>query len=437
MSTSHYLTVVAVDERGGTLHTSSVKLTGSSAVSRSFIVKGAARNALSGLTPGKYELRVSFTDRPDFVLPLSLSKESTGLVPTFVGSPPTCCPHIQRTSEGTAGATDVVFTLPLTLSKAHSEVILVAGWDYSGGANNVAYCESYRDDLASGVTHRTGVKTSITPRIDASTVVTFFDFKTGTRSRMLKSASGWSTMDSVLQGAVATHLGDYKLPANVRKRYLDDSISIKHVYDYITELGSKAPDALREFHIFSHAWAGGPILVETYEDALYDEGGARATQRDPHDKDPRTKDFGAINMPRLKDFQAAFAADAVAKVWGCMATHAYRNLIRATAQTKSDADTLSVDWDGKNISMTTAQAKKYLRQDIMGSTYMAQLSSTLGGKAKVYGAPPGMGADLRTVKVGKKNHNYMYVNNTTYKREYEFLRKAFGVVPDDTGYILF
>jgi hypothetical protein len=437
MSASHHLAVVALDESGGALNVSSMKLTAGSLVSRALVPGGAARNALSGLNPGKHELRVSFSDRPDFVFPLSLVKEPAGLAPSFAESPPACCPLIQRTTEGTAGATKVVFTLTITLAKTHSEVILVAGWDYSGGANNVAYCESYRDDLSSGTTHRTGAKANITKRIDNSTVVTFFDFKTGIRLRMVKGSSGWFEMDGVLQGTVNTHLGHYKTSANVRKRYLDDSISIKHVYDYIITLGAKAPASLREFHIFSHAWAGGPILVETYEDAAYDAGGAHSHLRDPHDKDPRIKDFDPSNMPRLKDFKAAFAPNSIAKIWGCMATHAYRNLIRAAAQAKNDADTISFDWDGSSVSMTAAQAKKYLQQDIMGNTYMARLSAAIGGGTKVYGAPPGMGADLRTVKVGKKNHNYMYVNSFTYKREYDFLRKAFKMVPDDTGYIPF
>jgi hypothetical protein len=323
------------------------------------------------------------------------------------------------------------------LAKYHSEVVLVAGWDYSGGANNAAYCENYRDDLYTGTTYRTGAKTNITKRIDDATVVTVFDFKTGNRVRSMKGSSGWVEMDRVLQGTVKTHLGHYKTPANARKRYLDNSISIKHVYDYITELGTKAPASLREFHVFSHAWAGGPILVETYEAPLYDEGGAREAQRDPNDKDPRLKDFDPLNMPRLKDFKAAFASDAIAKIWGCMATTIYRNLIRATAQAKSDAEKISFDWVSGKETTTAGGAKKYLQQTIMRNTYMARLSAAVGGGLKVYGAPPGMGADLRTVPVGGKNRNYMYVNSLTYKREFDFLRKAFGVVPDDTGYILF
>ncbi|WP_257455891.1 hypothetical protein [Archangium lipolyticum] len=437
MSASHQLEVSAIDESGSTLSLSSAKLKSATAMGLRKGSGSAFVIPLSGLSPGKHELCLSFADRPEFVFPLSLVKESTGLTPRFEGAPPVCCPRIEKSIDTSGGATKHVFNLTFRLAKSHSEVLLVAGWDFSGGANNIAYCESYRDDLYTGTTYRTGAKANITKRIGDATVVTTFDFKTGNRSRAMKGSSGWFEMDRVLQGTVKTHLGNYKTPANVQKRYLDNSISIKHVYDYIIELGSKAPGALKEFHIFSHAWAGGPILVETYEAPLYDDGGARAAQRDPNDKDPRLKDFDPINMPRLKEFKAAFASDAIAKVWGCMATTIYRNLIRAIALAKSDTEKISFDWVSGKETLPAGDAKKYLQQTIMRSTYMARLSAAVGGGLKVYGAPPGMGADLRSVPAGGKTHNYMYVNNFTYKREFDFLRKALGTVPDDTGYILF
>lgn len=437
MAATHYLEVVAVDERGAALTMSTVKLTSGLSVTRALVTGGIARAALVGLIPGKYALCISFVDRPDFVLPLTLSKEADGPVPTFAQPAPSCCPNIQRTVEDTGGTEKAVFTLTLTLAKAHAEVILVAGWDYSGGANNVAYCDSYREDLYAGNTHRTGAKTTIPKRIDDATVVTIFDFKAGERIRTVKSASGWFELDRVLQGKVKTHLGSYSVPANTRKRHDDDAISITHVYDYIVELGAKAPGAVKEFHIFSHAWAGGPILVESYQDAAYAPGGRLETQRDPRDKDPRLKDFDPVNMPRLKGFKAAFAVNSTVKVWGCMATTAYRNLIRATALARSDTDTITYDWDGTSHTSTAAKAKKYLRDNILKYNYMALLSAALGGSAKVYGAPPGMGADLRAIHVGRKTFNYMHVNGNTYRREYDFLKTALGLVPDDTGYLLF
>jgi len=437
MGTSHHLVVVATDGLGGALSLSSVVLKQGTSVSQAFSSGSPFQAPLSGLAKGKYELWLSFSDRPDHVFPLSLVSKPTGLAPQFAGASPLCCSLAETTTELTVGETERVFTLTFKLGNTHSEVILVAGWDYKGGANNVAYCESCRDDLYSGTTHRTGIKTNITKRIDDATVVTFFDFKTGDRLRMVKGSSGWFEMDRVLQGTVKTHLGYYKAPASMQKRYLDDSISVKHVYDYIADLGAKASGALREFHIFSHAWAGGPILLETYEGPMYDAGGALEAQRDPHDKDPRTKDFDLVNMPRLNHFKAAFAPDAVAKIWGCMDTHAYRNLIRAASKAASDATPISFDWEGTTANVTAGEAKQYLTDVIMANTYMAKLMTAVGGGVKVYGAPPGMGANLRAVLVGKKTQNYMYVNSLTYKLEFSFLRTAFGKVPDDTGYILY
>ncbi|MFY0581963.1 hypothetical protein ACN28S_53690 [Cystobacter fuscus] len=186
-----------------------------------------------------------------------------------------------------------------------------------------------------------------------------------------------------------------------------------------------------------NAWAGGPILVETYEGAAYAVGGAQQTRRDPNDKDPRLKDFALVNMPLLKDFKAAFATGAIAKIWGCMATTAYRNLLRAIAKAKSDSESISFEWNKATKKMTAADAKKYFQDSILEYNYMAQLSTAVGGGLKVYGAPPGMGADLRAVPVGGKKHHHMYINRLTYALEYTTLNKLFGRVPDDTGYILF
>jgi hypothetical protein len=437
MPATHHLEVVAVDEKGAALNVSTVTLTSGLAVSRSVAVSGAARIALSGVNPGRGQVCLSFMDRPDFILPLTFEKGMDGPVPTFPKEAPLCCPAIQRSTETALGGVKVLFTLTLTLASAHSEVVLVAGWDYSGGARNDAYCDTCREDLYAGSTHRTGVKTTIPKRIDASTVVTLFDFKTGERSRAVKSASGWFELDRVLQGTVKPNVAKYSDPLNQRRRHDDDAISILHIYDYIADLGLDAPGTLREFHIFSHAWAGGPLLANTNEDADYRSGGTSAALRDPGDKDPRLKDFDPVNMPRLADLRAAFATDSVVKVWGCLATTAYRNLIRATAAAKSDTATVTYDWDGTKITKTAGESKKYLRDAILKYNYMAKLSAAIGGRAKVYGAPPGMGANLRAVPVGKKTFNYMYVDGTIYKLEYNFLKSAMGLVPDDTGYLLF
>ncbi|NNB89066.1 hypothetical protein HRD49_22255 [Corallococcus exiguus] len=434
MPATHHLAVVAVDKRGVALTVRTVTLTSGLSVRRAVVAADGARFALSGLNPGKHEVCLSFSDRPDFVLPLTFVKEADGPVPTFSHPAPFCCPTIRKTVESAKGTAKTVFTLTLTLAKVHSEVILVAGWDYSGGANNVAYCESYREDLYAGTTHRTGTKKTIPKRIDDTTVVTVFDFKSGERSRAVKSASGWFEVDRVLQGKVKTHLGKFKVAANVQKRHDDDSISIRHIYDYVSELGTRAPGALREFHIFSHAWAGGPLLVETYEDAAYET----VVHRDPRDKDPRFKDFAPVNMPRLKDFRAAFAADAIVKVWGCLAVDDYRNLVRALSLVRTDTEKVTVPaLDGTMTPMAAADAKKYLRNDILKFNYMSKLSAALGGRVKVYGAPPGMGANLRAIPVGKKVFNYMYVDGATYKREYDFFKKTMRLVIDDTGYLLF
>lgn len=437
MPTIPYLAVSISDESGTPLSVSAIVLRSGLTVRRTFSSTSPLRAPLSGLATGKYHLSIALTGRPEYVFPFSLVNQRTGLTPRFEKDSPACCSLTQSSVATSSGDTEQVFTLAFTFGKAHSEVVLVAGWDYSGGADNVAYCETCRDDLYSGTTYRVGVKQNITKRINNATVVTFFDFKTGDRLRMVKGSSGWFEMDRVPQGSVKTHLGYYSSATSLRKRYLDDSISIKHVYDYIADIGSSAPGALRELHIFSHAWAGGPVLVNTDEAPAYQPGGADEGLRDPNDKDPRLKDFDLVNMPRLRDFKAAFAADAIAKIWGCLAAQAYRNLIRATSRATSDTTTISYDWDGSTVTMTAGEARDFLQRDILTNTYAARLAAAVGGGLKAYGAPPGMGADLRAVSVGKKKHNYMYVNTFTYKSEFAYLRRALGLVPDDTGYILY
>lgn len=441
MPPSHHLAVTVSDESGKPLSVKSIVLKSGSAVSRSFSSQSPYRASVSSLPPQQYALCISFADRPEHVFPLSLVKQSTGLAPTFGENSPACCSLTRRSINLPNGETELTFTLSFTLGRAHSEAVLVSGWDYKGGARNRLYSESHRDDLYSGATYRTGAKASISKRINDATIVTLFDFETGHRLRMLKGSSAWFEMDRTLQGKIKTHTGYYKSDANARKRYLDDSISITHVYDYVSELGASAPGSLREFHIFSHAWAGGPVLANTHEDPIYKPRGTHEGQRDPHDKDPRTKDFNPVNMPRLDDFAAAFPTDATVKIWGCMYTPSYRNLIRATAQATSDTMKISYDWidaEGTTTKTTTARkAKEYIRDTLLKSTYMARLSAAVGRGVVAYGAPPGMGADLRAIPVGKKTRSYMYINTFTYKAEFAFLRRTFGLVPDDTGYIAY
>jgi len=71
---------------------------------------------------------------------------------------------------------------------------------------------------------------------------------------------------------------------------------------------------------FGHGYAGGPILVNSWERPEYKAGGAKALERDPFDKDGRVKDFNSTNMPlqRWRNIRNAFHTDGFCWLWGCV-----------------------------------------------------------------------------------------------------------------------
>lgn len=422
---------VAKDDTGAALAPTSVELRqGTSSHAFGDVAGQGLSLDLGAVAPGAYSLVVTLPNRPELPLAVGVKTAKTGKLVYFRGrSPAAAALSSQSVSAGPAKSR-TLHVIELTLGKSHEEVVLVAGWDYSGGANNALYAKTWRDDLYAGETHVTGSKTTITRVVHDFTVVTLFDFKTGLRTRWLKGRSDWHELDSVLQGTVPTHTASYKTPANTQKRHDDDSISIVHVYDYIIELGAAAPRSLMRFDIFSHAWAGGPILANTDQDEEFATG-ARHTERDPGDKDGRDKDFTSTNMPRRADFRKAFASDGVAKVWGCFATTDYRRLIRGAAQAPDETTLFTVRTSEGEVEVTGERVKNFFRVRLLPETYMGQMAMTAG--ITVYGAPPGMGADLRAV--GKKN--YMFVNQSVYRLEYGWYKDALGLEPDESGHIPF
>jgi hypothetical protein len=107
-------------------------------------------------------------------------------------------------------------------------------------------------------------------------------------------------------------------------------MSITDIYAAVRAIGSSDPGTLFEFSFFSHAWYGGPILVNSFDDGFLDGppvsiGGpptrtALGAARDADDKDPRAgKDFSPPNMSaaELKLFQDAYRADGYNWSWGC------------------------------------------------------------------------------------------------------------------------
>jgi hypothetical protein len=109
-----------------------------------------------------------------------------------------------------------------------------------------------------------------------------------------------------------------------------DKMSILDVYRTVQQVGVDAPGTLAELSIFSHAFMGGPILVNSFDDGIVNLtlsflGGTfpfslPSGARDPDDMDPRAaKDFVAPTMTAaaLANLQAAFSPDGFIWIWGC------------------------------------------------------------------------------------------------------------------------
>jgi hypothetical protein len=88
----------------------------------------------------------------------------------------------------------------------------------------------------------------------------------------------------------------------------EKSISIDDVYKYMIEIGQTTPQSIQEIHFFSHAYIGGPILVNTIKYKIID-------------KDGRQEDFSPTTgkISNLNDFRKSFDVNAFSAIWGCNA----------------------------------------------------------------------------------------------------------------------
>jgi hypothetical protein len=106
-------------------------------------------------------------------------------------------------------------------------------------------------------------------------------------------------------------------------------MSVTDVYTAVQAIGASDPGTLLELSFFSHAWHGGPLLVNSRDDGQVTgppgtPGGPPTVTnvgaaRDPDDKDPRAVDFMVPRMSGadLTLFQDAYHADGYSWVWGC------------------------------------------------------------------------------------------------------------------------
>lgn len=332
------------------------------------------------------------------------------------------------------------------------EILLVTGFDYpsSHGAGGMQF-----HLLATKRMHALRAAKSI----DDSTVITWFDAKSGLRTRWVMGRgsektsappnmwkSGWSrlssdgTPPSTLKPSDPTYPG-----AGVN--------GMPEIYQHIAAVGKDRPQTLQEFSIMSHSWFGGPILFDTGERTEFDTG-ARRAERDPLDRDARFwKDFSSKNMPFKSDFVRAFTSSPFLRIWGCLATRTSLDVITRAAKAKSDTEKLGIApenrtlwFDGTTIFPDNRPGIiQYIKRSLLKSNYMAFLATTTGHV--VEGGAPGMGALFtpldamgfqmfvarESVKSKDKSGKQVVIGG--FKREMEFLEKHVGVTFSADGYL--
>ena len=108
-----------------------------------------------------------------------------------------------------------------------------------------------------------------------------------------------------------------------------DKMSILDIYTAVQSLGAASANELMELSFFSHAWMGGPILVNSFDDGIVNVAmplgppiafPMPSGARDPDDNDPwAAKDFISPTMDAaaLTNFKNAFHSDAFVWIWGC------------------------------------------------------------------------------------------------------------------------
>ena len=334
---------------------------------------------------------------------------------------------------------------------AAREFLLVSGFDYptdhSGGMQFHLLATERMHNLRAAKS------------IDDSTVITWFDSKSGLRTRWVMGRgaeavaappsmwkSGWSLLSSDGTPPASLSPSDAGYPgAGVN--------GMPEVYVHIATIGQDRPGTLEELSILSHSWVGGPILFDTVEAAEF-KNGARRAERDPNDRDARFwKDFSAVNMPFMANFSAAFSSAPFVRVWGCLATTSSIDAIQRAANAKNDTSALGIvpknrtSWIDRVTVFPDNRpgAIQFIQESLLKANYMAFLAAAIGHT--VEGGAPGMGALFRsltatglTMFVARKSVTSTdKAGNTViivgFNREMTFLEKNLGSVFTTDGYL--
>lgn len=322
-------------------------------------------------------------------------------------------------------------------------IILVAGYEYHNGRTNMATIAKRRANylLHKNRSWRTNPQVNFIlfdvrmGRIDKGTV------SSGRITWTLEN-DGFDAIDD------STHYDSERkfIEANT------NVISITDAYAYIQNIGQNEPRTVQEFSILGHGWRGGPVLVNTYERAEYRANGSRSRERDPWDKDGRTKDTNVTNMgftPWL-NYKNAFADNAYIWVWGCASSRRYKTVIQKVLRSPEfrakrygrhvDTDTFTLSFSqqfaddnfiydplffyrsatagstsNRRFTRTLLEVKNFLIRGLV-HTYAGQMAYNTN--IKTYAALPGTGADYE--RGGTSSRRVMVVPTSSSTYGYSF-----------------
>lgn len=204
-------------------------------------------------------------------------------------------------------------------------IILVAGVDYGfKGANFRRRCENRMKFIL----NRNKSKENMTFEI--------FDFRSGeiithtvtfpmgkktVRTSILRSFEKITKDKNYIKIPDSTGGDDHHYNFKIEQH---NTMSIVDVYAAVKAIGTSSTmaNSIIELSIMSHAWHGGPILVNSFDSGSMKNPHPPPLRiplgsfRDPNDRDPRNRDF----VPAVMDVAAfgnAFHTDGIIWIWGC------------------------------------------------------------------------------------------------------------------------
>jgi len=347
-------------------------------------------------------------------------------------------------------------------------VILVAGYEYHNGRTNIATIAKRRANYL--------VRQNRAWRTDPNVNFILFDVRFGRidKGMVNNGIITWATendrFDAINSGTHYTTDRKF-IQANT------NVMSITDAYEYIQNIGENEPGTVHEFSIIGHGWRGGPVIVNTYERNVFRANGARASARDPWDKDGRKKDTNVTNMgfENWLHYKRAFTNTGHIWVWGCAASRRYKTVIQKVMRSPefrakrygrhldTDAFTLTFSQQfaennfaydpqfffrsrragtitERQFTRTLLEVKHFLIRGLV-HTYSGQMAYNT--KIKTYAALPGTGADYerggaraRRIMVVPKNRN---VYGYSFSQIVRFYKTYLGISedPENRGYALY